>query len=271
MRRAGILIADYPSIPQKVQPPRPTFSTEELNPDSCSDSPSQEPVPWLGPSPPRHHRLSPAIGQERGKYRLWCLAPAEVSSITIYQHTTPDWKIITIGLEFNIRPNPDSASLGKDGLATAAAPANAHTASVLLGHRTLFMKHSTKIDLEPGEKIIGFTLTAGDPSLQVSDQSPWLRPIALRIFHTHCESMLLTYSNNGTSSHPMHRLQSSARSRSIKPLLQLPKQAQPPRRYQQEMKEQNKLQRETTKEKAPKTTTASRPATWSQKDPKRPL
>lgn len=169
MRRTGILIADYPSVPHEVQPPHSTLSSEELNPDCSSNSPSQEPVPWLGPSPPGHHRLSPAIGRERGKYRLWCPAPAEVSSITIYQHTTPDWKIITIGLEFYIRPNPDSAPLGKGGLATAAAPPDAHPASVLLGHRTLFMKHCTKFDFEPGENIIGFSLTAGDPSLQVSE------------------------------------------------------------------------------------------------------
>ena len=271
MRRAGILIADCPNLPQKVQPPRPTLSTEEPNPDSCSDSPSQGPVPWLGPSPPINHRLSPAIGQERGRYRLWCLTPAEVSNIIIYQHTTSNWKIITIGLEFYIRPNPVSVSLGKEGLAMAATHVNAHPASVLLGHRTLSMKHSTKIDLEPGEKIIGFTLTAGDSSLQVSEKYPWLQPIVLRISHTHCVSMLLMCSIDGTSSHPTHRLQSSARLRSLNRLLQLPKQAQPPRRHQQKKREQSKLRRETSKEKAPKLTTASRPAPQSQKDPKRPL
>lgn len=130
--------------------PLPDDFSGLIDPSSQSESlddleiVSSESPPWLGPSPSATLKISHVVGQQKGKYRLWCQVPPRVYKATIYRHKTSEHKLVTIGLEFYH-----------------------DVGSTLLGFRTLWTEHSKEVEFDEGEKIIGVRFERDNRFIQV--------------------------------------------------------------------------------------------------------
>lgn len=140
-RRAGVLVSSRNPLPYNLPPP-----AKSLNIERSGSS-------WLGHSPGEKYKISTVAGQAKG-YRLWCSFPSSVSRARIYRHTTPEHKLVVVGLEFFCDSGQQS------------------TYTSVLGFRSLWTEHAKDIEFESGEKITGVSFERNSLSIQVPSPLP---------------------------------------------------------------------------------------------------